>query len=662
MGDEGIRATQGRAVKRWQSRIAGPDLPSIAGRLRGEAIYFILAALLIAASVAWRAGNLNAFSLSNDEGAYLMWAWLVHSGHPLYSDTVSVSAPFFIAVLDWAFAVAGVSLIAGRALVLGFLGLTLAGLIWCGKLLHDWLAGLLAALVFSLAPLTFVLSRMAVGEIPSVALATLSLACAMAYWRYAGWGWLALSGLTFSLSLLVKAMNPMVALPALGLIMARHTPGQVRWPGLIKALAIWALAGLAPILVCLLVYDSAALYDQAIAFRLDLRTAFPWRLSDNIAQLGQFIQAQWGVAALALAGLVLLARKARWEILPPLGLWLAGGLVTVLLHSPLFLHHTVILLPPMALLAGIGCAETLTLLQRKRWGWSLLGLGAGLAFLLALPGTLYANRTAQSASFGREADASGFLKQVTWPGDNVISDNLLLPFIAERQTPPPLGDVAQVAIDSGQVTSERLIAISEAYPVEAVANWALRLPYLKEYMNWVADNYLVRRVWDNYHEIYFGRRVTADQIPAHLDVRLGDAIRLLGYDVDKRTATPGSQKRAAESMARTIEVTLYWQTEAPLEENYTVFVQLLDSNGHLVTQHDGQPLFGYLPTRDWSPGDIIPDRHRLSLPDGLPAGRYQLIAGMYRLETLERLPVQPSSGSGAHDYVTLSQLEIRDQD
>jgi hypothetical protein len=660
MVEEGIRITQDQEVKHWESRISRPYLPSIAGSKTGRAMYFILAVLLVAGSIAWRVGNLNAFSLSNDEGAYLMWAWLVHSGHSLYSDTVSVSAPFFIAALDGAFALAGVSLIAGRAMVLGFLGLTLLGLIWCGRLLHDWPAGLLAALAFSLAPLTFALSRMAIGEIPSVALATLSLVGATAYWRHAGWGWLALSGLTFSLSLLVKAMNPLVALPVLGLVTARHIPGQVRWSRLIKAWAVWGLASLAPILVCLLIYDPAALYDQAVAFRLDLRAAFPWHVSDNIAQLEQFIQGQWGIVTLALAGLALLARKARWEILLPLGLWLVGGLVTVLLHSPLFLHHTVILLPPLALLAGIGLVETAMLLQQKRWTWSMLGLGAALVFLLALPGTIQANRTVQAASFGREAEATNFLKQVTWPGDNVISDNLLLPFVAERQTPPPLGDLAQVAIDSGRQTSERLIAISEAYPVEAVANWALRLPYLDEYMQWVENNYLVRRVWDNYHVIYFGRRVKADQIPTPLNADLGDAIELLGYGVANGELAPGSHGWVIESKQGTIDVTLYWQARSPLEENYTVFVQLLDSEGRLVTQHDGQPVYGYLPTGDWSPGDIIPDRHRLPLPAGLSRGRYQLIAGMYTLDTLQRLPVRLSSASDTDDHVTLAQLEIGD--
>lgn len=622
-------------------------------RLPVRAVYYLLAALLLVVSIAWRTGNLNAFSLSNDEGAYLMWAWLVHSGHPLYSETVSVSAPLFIVLLDWAFDLVSVSLASGRALVLGFFGLTLVSLMWVGRLLHHRLAGLVAALVFSLAPLTFILSRMAIGEIPSVALATLSLALALIYWRGGGWGWLALSGLALSLSLLLKVLNPLVGLPILWLIVTRHRGEQASWSQVIKSLALWGGAGLLPVVVCLLSYDPAALYDQAVAFRFELRTAFPWLLSNSLTRLQQFGGQHWGIIGLSLAGVLLLVGQARWETLLVVGLWLGGGLISVLFHSPLFLHHTVILLPPLAVLAGISFAETATLLRERRWAWSMPGLVGGLIFLLALPGAIQANQTVQTASFGRETEAIALLERVTSPTDNVISDNLLLPFMAGRQTPPALGDIAQVAINSGRQTSRRLITISETYPVEAVANWALRLPYLDGYMDWVEKNYLVRRVWDDHHTIYFGRRVAIDQIPSRINAYVGDSIELLGYDVGGNEHTSGGR-------GHDLEVTLYWQVEDPVREDYTVFVQLLDPSGELATQHDGQPLHGYLPTGDWSPGEVIPDRHFLTLSEDLPPGRYQLIAGMYLLEKLERLPVRTSDSQAVRDYVVLTELEIGD--
>jgi hypothetical protein len=648
-------------IKEPISGMSGSDPSSTLSQPLSRIVHPLLIALVVAISIAWRAGNLDSFSLSNDEGAYLMWAWLVHSGHPLYSETVSVSAPFFIEALAWAFELAGVSLVTGRALVLAFSGLALISLAWAGRLLHSWLAGLVAALALSLAPLVFSLSRTAIGEIPSVALASLAVALALNYWRHGGKGWLALSGLMLSLSLLVKAMNPLVVVPSLWLIAARHWHSQRRWPDIATGVAIWGLAGLLPVFISLLRYDPAAFYDQAVAFRFELRTAFPWILADNVAQLGLFLKQHWGIMALALTGGALSIYRARWEELIPLGLWLVVSIVSVLFHSPLFFHHTVILLPPSALLAGIGFAETMTLLQERRWAWGGLGLAGVLAFLLALPGAIQANQTVRSASFGREGEAIAFLKQVTYPTDNVISDNLLLPFMAGRQTPPPMGDVAQVAINSGRQTSERLIALSEAYPVEAVADWALRLPYLDEYMDWVQSNYLVRQVWDDHHVIYAGRRVPIDQVPNRINARVGESIRLLGYEIgDGVEHQEESKPRLIEDNPQTLDVTIYWQARAPVKEDYHVFVQLLDPEGRLVTQHDSQPIRGYLPTGNWSVDDVIPDRHRLPLPDTLPPGNYQLIAGMYLPETGERLPIGANRPESTDDYVRLTQLKIGD--
>ncbi len=659
----GRRGMQDGGDKKIGKPVAGTpgSYPSsILNQPQLQAIYLLLVALVVLVSIVWRAGNLNAFSLSNDEGAYLMWAWLVHSGHPLYSDTVSVSAPLFIVALDWAFELAGVSLATGRALVLAFMGLALISLAWAGKLLHSWLAGLLAAVILSLAPLAFLLSRMAIGEIPSLALANLAVALALTYWRHSGKGWLALSGLALSLSLLTKAMNPLVAVPILCLIMARHWRSPRRWSAIATAAAVWGLAGLLPVIFSMLMYDPAAFYDQAIAFRFELRAAFPWNLSDNVTQLGLFLKQHWGILGLALVGVALLRYRARWETLIPLGLWLAVSVLSVLFHSPLFFHHTVILLPPLALLAGIGFTETVSLLEERRWAWGTLGLIGMVVFLLALPGAIQANQTARAASFGREAEAIAFLEQVTYPADNIISDNLLLPFMAGRQSPPPLGDVAQVAINSGRQTSERLIAISEAYPVEAVANWALRLPYMDEYMDWVESNYLVRRVWDDQHVIYVGRRVSEGQIPNRIDAQVGDSIELLGYAVEGSRPEEGSELRARVDKPQALDVTLYWQADSPVNENYHIFVQLLDSEGRLVSQHDGQPLHSYLPTGDWPTEEVVPDRHRLPLPDDLPYGHYRLITGMYLPETLERLPVYAAHPQSTSDNVTLTQLEIGD--
>lgn len=67
-----------------------------------------------------------------------------------------------------------------------------------------------------------------------------------------------------------------------------------------------------------------------------------------------------------------------------------------------------------------------------------------------------------------------------------------------------------------------------------------------------------------------------------------------------------------------------------------------------MAQRDGQPLDGAYPTSQWRPGETIIDPIILPLPADLPAGTYTLFMGMYRLDTLERLPINPdTSGENA---------------
>jgi hypothetical protein len=86
-----------------------------------------------------------------------------------------------------------------------------------------------------------------------------------------------------------------------------------------------------------------------------------------------------------------------------------------------------------------------------------------------------------------------------------------------------------------------------------------------------------------------------------------------------------------------------------------VFVQLLDSAGALVTQHDAEPAGNTLPTVDWPLGVGITDRHALRLPPDLPPGQYTLIAGLYAVDPpYARLSLQDGSG----DFVMLARLNI----
>jgi len=128
----------------------------------------------------------------------------------------------------------------------------------------------------------------------------------------------------------------------------------------------------------------------------------------------------------------------------------------------------------------------------------------------------------------------------------------------------------------------------------------------------------------------------AEPVPEYpVEAVLGEVVALRGYDLEPGEARPGEG----------LYVTLYWQALAPVPEDYTVFTHLLGppnlkTDGPVWAGHDGEPGGGSCPTSGWQVGEWVLDQHELQIPPDTPPGVYQLEAGMYLLETGERLPVR----------------------
>ena len=114
-----------------------------------------------------------------------------------------------------------------------------------------------------------------------------------------------------------------------------------------------------------------------------------------------------------------------------------------------------------------------------------------------------------------------------------------------------------------------------------------------------------------------------------MEVNLGQKVTLIGYDLEETTVHPGGD----------IHLTLYWQAEREMNEEYTVFTHLIDEEGQIWAQKDNQPLGGNYPTSLWDEGEVVKDEYELMVKEGIPPGEYLLEVGMYLLSTGERLPI-----------------------
>ncbi|MFN8459070.1 MAG: hypothetical protein U0401_31220 [Anaerolineae bacterium] len=162
----------------------------------------------------------------------------------------------------------------------------------------------------------------------------------------------------------------------------------------------------------------------------------------------------------------------------------------------------------------------------------------------------------------------------------------------------------------------------------------------------VGEIKVVPRAWPEYQ-------------PNHsTQVKFADVMSLIGYDLERsRGAGPQDTRKGWEQGSRTpekgesgeentVKLTLYWQSLAPVDKNYVVFVHLLDSAGQVITQADGPPAGNAYPTRWWSPGEIIADRRSLPAAPGfhsLRLGWYDLDSGQRLAITASDLPQQDNS-------------------
>lgn len=114
-----------------------------------------------------------------------------------------------------------------------------------------------------------------------------------------------------------------------------------------------------------------------------------------------------------------------------------------------------------------------------------------------------------------------------------------------------------------------------------------------------------------------------------------------------RDALPPTIAHAGERLP----IDLWWSVTEPPTLDYSVGVFLLDSSGAVRADHNGAP--SDQPTTQWAVGEVYFDRHTLTLPPDLPAGRYWLVVKVYWYGDNEALPVD------GQPFATIGEIEVQ---
>ncbi len=350
--------------------------------------------------------------------------------------------------------------------------------------------------------------------------------------------------------------------------------GWLRWPRQPRAWTLLALVFAANIAF-------AVAYKTADVDVFYLPAIMVWLLS---AAAGL----SWLLARLAawLDGLDLRAGRA-WQII------LSALLAAVVLLQPLQTTARVLgsATRPQTCAEVLAVGETPAFTPQRSDAWS--ALNCGLAMLdQALP--------AESTIIGLQGEIT-----------------LLRYLQMDRGLRP---DVRLLDVDREE---ERLAAVAAELAAGRPVFVTRELPGLAERYSLSAAGPLVR-VWP-------AGSAAAPPAAEALDLPLGDALRLVGFDLSQVPATSAQWLRLSAAFA----------VDAPVGEALKVSARLLGPDGSTVASMDAVPVHWAYPTTDWRAGETVLDAYDFALPldvdsaaltpllilyraaDGAEVGRYQ---------------------------------------
>jgi hypothetical protein len=464
---------------------------------------------------------------------------------------------------------------------------------------------------------------------------------------------------------LALSIKPMAA-PALvpiGLAILLRGRGWLT-SGLLFGLVLVAVLG-----AIVLIVGPAGVYDQMVRFRIASRQVEGWSLKENWAAIaGEIADEQLVIpVAAVVAGVFLLVFRPRLGL--PLVGWALASLGLLLVYSPLQFKHAVILLPPMALLIGVGAGEGWRRWEQRSPGaWlpkaiAVVGLLLGAWYLVSLPRIVDLDRRlvagmpeTRPESFD---DEIRLISAITKPTDFVIVDEPSVAFSSRRLVPPSLVDTSMVRIRSRSLDADDVIAAAERYDTRVLFLFSDGLRTLKPFSTWVDDEYVAIKINERRNgkdrAVYLRRDADRDDARMLLERSLdrlgggtfGGQMRLLGYGIEPGEARPGGS----------LTVTLGWEAVGPVSADYSVVTVLKDRDGQTVEQNQRGLGGGGEGTAAWEPGRWVFRTSTLDLRRSIQPGEYTLAVGLYDSKARKLVPVD--GATSGDDTLPLGTVQVR---
>jgi uncharacterized membrane protein len=140
-----------------------------------------------------------------------------------------------------------------------------------------------------------------------------------------------------------------------------------------------------------------------------------------------------------------------------------------------------------------------------------------------------------------------------------------------------------------------------------------------------------------------------DWSPAQMpNARFGDAI----------TLTQVKMRNNAASAGDVLPFELTWQTNAPIDKRYKVFIHIGPADAPPIAQNDSEPSAGFMPTNAWRAGQPVTDRRGVWINAGETGDALGVFVGIYDPDTGQRLPITVN-GQPAGDRLQIGTITIK---
>jgi hypothetical protein len=359
------------------------------------------------------------------------------------------------------------------------------------------------------------------------------------------------------------------------------------------------------------------------------------------------------LCGLALLGLVVSIRRRSFRLeAASVFLWLVGAAISVAAYQPLFERHLSVLLGPLAYSAALlGRSEREDERAQPaaafvRW---LGPAGVGLWLLAAwIPLT-----NALHLDSVRHGSDVGILRQLVQPDEFLLSDNGLLPFLAERKIVPELTDTATVRIGSGQLSLEQVVAAAEKRGVSVALVTERRLLRVPGLPDWLDNEFTLSAVdgasqlWVRKDRPDLARRAMRWRAEPVDDTEIADRLELFAYRAEepKRDGTAHAYFAWEATEARDSDATLeMWLVDQQgLRASLGAPLELISSEGDVS---------------DWTDGSVHLTPVPITIPADLPGGTYRLEARLIDENSGSPLPARVERREVPDGVIRLGRITV----